>query len=117
MLLDFCDDDDWGLVQALVECNQHVRELRLRRGSIGCRRRFVLSAGDRASIRRVSGSIVTLFDESPGGIQTRVRAMHGRGLEVAESFEQDSTRTGCIWRCRSRIASLLESPLFHGDST
>ncbi|WP_155768808.1 phosphatidylinositol-specific phospholipase C [Burkholderia diffusa] len=26
MLLDFCDDDDWALVRALVECNDHVPE-------------------------------------------------------------------------------------------
>lgn len=26
VLLDFCDDDDWALVRALVECNEHVRE-------------------------------------------------------------------------------------------
>jgi hypothetical protein len=24
MLLDFCDDDDWALVRALIACNDHV---------------------------------------------------------------------------------------------
>jgi 1-phosphatidylinositol phosphodiesterase len=36
LLLDFCDDDDWGLVRALVECNEHVREPCDGRRLIGC---------------------------------------------------------------------------------
>jgi len=36
VLLDFCDDDDWALVRALVECNDHVREPDGSRRLIGC---------------------------------------------------------------------------------
>jgi len=36
VLLDFCDDDDWALVRALVECNDHVRESDGSRRLIGC---------------------------------------------------------------------------------
>jgi 1-phosphatidylinositol phosphodiesterase len=36
VLLDFCDDDDWALVRALVECNEHVREPGGSRRLSGC---------------------------------------------------------------------------------
>lgn len=65
---------------------------------------------------RVSGSIATLFDESPSCMRMRIGAMRGRGAEAVESFEQDSAPGGCICRGRLRIAPLLESPLFHGHS-
>ncbi|WP_162999188.1 phosphatidylinositol-specific phospholipase C [Burkholderia sp. Nafp2/4-1b] len=36
MLLDFCDDDDWALVRALVECNQQAPGAGGRRRTVGC---------------------------------------------------------------------------------
>jgi 1-phosphatidylinositol phosphodiesterase len=36
VLLDFCDDDDWALVQALVACNDHAPASGERCRSMGC---------------------------------------------------------------------------------
>ncbi len=36
MLLDFCDDDDWALVRALVGCNDHAPASGERCRSVGC---------------------------------------------------------------------------------
>lgn len=36
MLLDFCDDDDWTLVRALIECNAHTPEQGVWRKAFRC---------------------------------------------------------------------------------